>query len=98
MQILSIFCRIMKVGGIYEITPISNFYEAVIVEELHAGCQATGFMFSIFNNAKKLVRCRFVHYLPILIDFPPISYVKIDVRNYFFEETKAKIVQGNVRT
>ena len=96
MQILSIFCRIMKVGGIYEITPISNFYEAVIVEELHAGCQATGFMFSIFNNAKKLVRCRFVHYLPILIDFPPISYVKIDVRNDFFEETKAKIVQGNV--
>ena len=45
-----------------------------------------------------MVRCRFVHYLPILIDFPPISYVKIDVRNYFFEETKAKIVQGNVRT
>ena len=41
----------MKVGGIYEITPISNFYEAVIVEELHAGCQATGFMFSIYNNS-----------------------------------------------
>ena len=41
----------MKVGGIYEITPISNFYEAVIVEELHAGCQATGFMFSIYNKS-----------------------------------------------